>query len=296
MGSADEPEVTRALPPTEAFALLGQEIRMGVLEALFEADRERLPFSAIADAVGLRDPGHLHYHLEELRPHFVERTESGYRLARPGYTAIRAIRAGALTDRGELGPVALDGDCVLCGGDRELRYRDGFGVVVCPDCRSWFVRYPFPPGGLVDREPAAIPDVLDARCRSIRRLGNAGVCDRCGGAMDRRLVPGSPAPFGHPANVRYRCHRCDCRFDSTVGAALVGHPAVVGALRKRGIDAREPHLWDLAFAYDAERLTVVDRDPVAVELTVPADGGAVVLTVGDDGGVRGTRSAGAGSG
>lgn len=270
MASA-EPTTTEAIAPEEAFALLGHRIRIAVLRTLFEASGGPLAFSELRRRVGVRDSGRVNYHLSQLRPHFVERIEGGYRLCRPGFSAVRTLRAGTVTAAGELDPAALEADCVRCGGRLELRYRDQFAAVVCVDCGRWFVRYVFPPGALAGRTTTEVAAVLDQRCRTIRRLGNAGVCQLCNGPMTRRLDDDDC--FGHPSTVRYECERCRCAIDSTVGAALVSHPAVVAIHHGAGVDLRERRLWELRFAFDPDRLSVLEPGPRRVALTVPAGDG-----------------------
>lgn len=291
-----EPTAREVVSPSDAFALLGHEIRLDVLRVLFEASGGPLGFADLRRRVGVRDSGRVNYHITELRPHFVERTDEGYALRRPGYNVVRVLRAGTVTSAGELDPVALDADCVRCDGRPELRYRDQFALVGCPECGHWFVRYVFPPGALADRSADEVAAALDQRCRSLRRLGNAGVCELCSGPMTRRLAPDEC--FGHAANVVYECERCGCQFHSTVGAALADHPAVVALHHDHGVDLRERRLWGLGFAFDSDRLAVVESDPRTVALTVPVpvpvDGGeseVLELRVDADATVAGDRAA-----
>lgn len=73
---------------TEAFSLLGNEARLAVLLALWDAaepfdeagswdpaEGNAVPFSELRDRVGMRDSGQLNYHLGELEGHFVEQTD-----------------------------------------------------------------------------------------------------------------------------------------------------------------------------------------------------------------------------
>lgn len=282
-------EPVETLDPVEAFALLGQEIRLQVVRALFAADPgadgRPIPFSEIADAVELRDAGHLYYHLDSLCPHFVEHCEDGYRLRRPGRRAIRLLRSGALTADADPDPMALADDCVRCGGGLELRYDDGFARVVCPDCGRWFVRFRFPAGGFAGRDADGVAAAFDARCRAARRLGNRGVCPLCSGPMDRRLVTGSSDCFGHPANLRYACGRCGCGFNSTVGAALADHTAVVSFLDDHGIDPGDRPLWALPFAFDPDCVGFQRADPPGAILTLHEDAERLRVVVGLDGAV-----------
>lgn len=293
-----------AVTPERAFALLGSDLRLALLRALFDADGGPLAFSDLKARVDAADSGRVNYHLGRLEPHFVERTPDGYRLRRPGYRAVRVLRAGALTGDADLDPTPLDGvavggssgaarpsdgDCVRCGGRLELRYSDGFAAVVCPDCANWFVRYAFPPGGLDGRTPGEVAAALDAECRSVRRRASAGVCPMCGGRADSRLVAAPPRRFDHPAHVTYECEQCRCRLDSTVGAAVAEHPAVVAFHHDHGRDALAPPLWALPFAFDPNALAVVAESPPRARLSVELDGDELRLVVDETGAVVGTE-------
>lgn len=191
---------------------------------------------------------------------------------------MRLLLDGRLTRQGTVDPHPLD-DCVRCSGTCLLHCHDQYAAVTCPDCGHWFVRHGFPPGGLADRSADDVADVLDARCRTAHRLGNAGVCPLCSGRMTRKLGPDDQ--FGHAAAVAYECTRCDCAFDSTVGAAFVGHPAVVAFHRRHGVDWHA-RLWELEFAYDPNALSVLERGPTSVAWGVEYDDERLVLKVDSD--------------
>ena len=67
--------------PEAAFALLGDETRVGILQALGETPDEPVPFAELQGRVGMRDSGGFNYHLGKLRGSFVRRTEVGEALA-----------------------------------------------------------------------------------------------------------------------------------------------------------------------------------------------------------------------
>jgi hypothetical protein len=277
----------RVLEPTDAFALLSNEVRLSILWALFDSPAERASFSEIRARLDVSDPGHINYHLNELRPHFVERTTDGYTLQRPGYTAVRLLYSGEVTDTGMLEPHDLPGDCVRCQGSVQLRYDDGFALVYCTDCTHWFVRYVFAPGALEDRSIDEIATVLDERCRMIRRFGNRGICPMCNASMTSELTDGDC--FGHDVAVEYRCERCGCQFDSTVGAATVSHPAIVAFCHEHGIDVRERRLWELDFAFDPAALTVLRTRPWRVSLGIEYGSERLTLELDEDLGVVATH-------
>lgn len=74
------------LAPDEAFAALGNETRMAILQALWDS-RDPLSFSDLRDAIGIQDPGRFHYHLSHLTDHFVRKSGKGYVLRAAGNTS-----------------------------------------------------------------------------------------------------------------------------------------------------------------------------------------------------------------
>jgi DNA-binding transcriptional ArsR family regulator len=85
---------------TEAFKLLGDETRLAILLALWEAhepfaDGDAVGFSTLRDRVGTADSGRFNYHLDRLTDHFVRRTDDGYELREAGLTVGRSVIAVA---------------------------------------------------------------------------------------------------------------------------------------------------------------------------------------------------------
>ena len=104
----DDPEVD--LSPAEAFAIHGNDLRVDVLRALADAEREGagpgdpygLSFSELYERVDAESTAGFAYHLDRLAGTFVSRSESGYRLTDLGERIIRAILAGTYNERPSL--------------------------------------------------------------------------------------------------------------------------------------------------------------------------------------------------
>ena len=75
------------LTPDEAFAVLGNEIRLDIVRVLWNADAaheyddvsdtaETISFSELRRRVDIDDNGKFNYHLSQLVPHFVRQTGS----------------------------------------------------------------------------------------------------------------------------------------------------------------------------------------------------------------------------
>ena len=171
------------LSPDEAFAILGNDTRLDILNALWEAgahheyddidDTARtISFSELQRAVDVRDNGQFNYHLSELVPAFVRHTDEGYRLSGAGKQVCRAIVAisgkrtpGASSD--------LETPCPVCGGALTADYEDQWLRVTCSDCDGNFgnaapdgtvFHAPFPAAGLGDRTPDEAFSTGSYRC------------------------------------------------------------------------------------------------------------------------------------
>lgn len=269
----------------DRFAALGHDDRLAALDAIFRADEATVSFSTIRDAVGVRDPGRLAYHLRQLEPAFVKHDAAGYGLTRRGWNAAWVLRAGRFAEFPSSTEYPLDDACVRCGGSLVLGYDDQFGVVACRDCERWFVRYMLSPGGLDGRSDREVVDLLDHRARELRRAGNRGVCHVCAAPIERHLVA-DPQRYGHPVHVAYDCDRCRCTFTSTVGAAHVAHPDVVAFGQEHGLDVTDRPLWTLPFAFRVDCIegrSAGDDGELQATVQIAGDGESLELTVGAGG-------------
>ncbi|MFT4933083.1 MAG: DNA-binding transcriptional ArsR family regulator, partial [Natronomonas sp.] len=62
----------------EVFAVLADDTRVAILQALWETEDYEASFSELRDAVGMRDSGQFNYHLDKLVGPFVAKAEDGY--------------------------------------------------------------------------------------------------------------------------------------------------------------------------------------------------------------------------
>ena len=271
------------LTPAEAFALLGNETRIEVLQALHEATVEQgsddpVPFSELYDRVDLDDSAHFNYHLKQLLDHFVRKTDEGYAFRTPGWKVVRSVFAGTFTGRTELGPFDAPGDCYDCGGDLEARYADERLAIACVDCGRGHVDYPFPPGGLDDRTPAEFLDAFHHHVRHHYCLAADGVCPECMGRMSTTLDTCTRIPDQEVA-VRHVCNRCDNRLASAVGLNLLDTAEVLTFHSERGVDLTTEPFWTHDWCVSDVRTTVLQTDPATVRLDVPCDGDTLSVTV-----------------
>ncbi|MFC7068062.1 winged helix-turn-helix domain-containing protein [Halobaculum lipolyticum] len=294
------------LAPAEAFALLGNETRIDILQALHGATIERddgtpIQFSELYDRVDLDDSAHFNYHLKQLLDHFVRKVEcdpadpdgstadgssggatddcvEGYEFRTPGWKVVRSVFAGTFTGRSEVGPFDAPGDCYECGGDLEARYANERLTIACTDCGRTPVNYPFPPGGLADRTPAEFLDAFHHHVRHHYCLAADGVCPECMGRMETTVTTDTSMP-GQDVAVEHVCGRCDNRLASAVGVNLLDTAPVLTFFADRGVDLTTDPFWTHPWTVSDVYTTVVTTDPLRVRLTLPCGDDAIGVTV-----------------
>ncbi|MFC5368417.1 DUF7351 domain-containing protein [Salinirubrum litoreum] len=269
-----------ALAPEDAFALLGNEIRMGVLEALWRALPDRVSFSDLRETVGVRDSGQFNYHLGRLTDRFVHRNEDGYTLRPAGTLVMGAVVSGSYTHTGRADPIRLPDPCYLCGGPLVLTYEDERATIACEDCAELVTGATVPPGVLADYDTDDLPGVVAAFVRTLVRHAQAGFCPTCHGRMEGRLqlvdatdTHSADADTADPTvRVSYDCARCPERVQASVATAIMETTPVVAFHDDHGIDVTREPTWRLDWLHD-DALDVVSTDPLCVHRTI---------TLGDD--------------
>jgi hypothetical protein len=83
----------------------------------------------------------------------------------------------------------------------------------------------------------------------------------------------------HPAVVAVDCERCSFYSFIPVGVVLLTRPAVTGQLYEVDVDSRETPLWDLGFVVDSDSVTVLQTDPMCVEVSVPDATESLAVTI-----------------
>lgn len=268
-----------------AFELLGNEGRLAVLRALFDAD-EAQSFSDLHDAVDIRDSGQFNYHLEKLVGVFVRKTDEGYRLTAEGKDVVGSILAGPYTKTVEADPVPVDATCASCGGPLVGRFDDDELVrVACDDCDRNVISLTIPPGAFEDYPREAWPVVAERWTRRQFETMQQGFCTVCHGPTTSHLETDPEALYDvFEVGVRYVCERCGEDMFANVEASLVFHPAVVAFHHERGVDIGTTPIWELDWAVRSSA-EIVAEDPLRVEVSVECDGDVLVLTLDDRGDV-----------
>ncbi len=294
---------------TEAFSVLGNETRLSILLALWEAyepfvEDNAVPFSELRERVGMRDSGQFNYHLDRLAGHFVRKTEDGYELRHAGHQLVRTVIAGTGIEAPTLEPTETDGECNRCGAPTAVTYQDGRLYLVCTECDgNWRVgeRQPvgaliggnFDPAGLTDRQPERLWTAMTVGMRHAAQSGIEGVCEVCSGPTETSLdvctehgSDGLCEACGREwaLAARSHCHVCKNSHTGPPYWYLAWHPVVVAFYYERGVSLQYDvgdHLdiGGLAGEYDQE---LVADDPPRVQVTYRYEGDRLELLVDEE--------------
>ncbi|WP_327051509.1 DUF7351 domain-containing protein [Halomicrococcus gelatinilyticus] len=280
---------------TDAFSVLGNDIRVGILrelaDAMGESPDSRLSFSTLRERVGVRDPGKFNYHLDRLRGTFVEKTDDGYVLRYPGLMVVSAIRAGTYTGGDDTETVETDRDCPRCGDGLTVTYGDGFLELSC-DEDDLLSRVLLPPGATEGR---TTEELLELANRSARRdMSHAadGVCPYCWGQVDATIRwPEATSRFEDTSapgpKVRYDCGRCWANVEVPLAGVATLHPAVVAFYHDHGVNV---HDWPfVGLSYSGTEQSIVSEDPVRVSVTLREDDEEMRVVLDDEGTVVDTK-------
>ena len=265
--------------PEEVFALLGNDLRMRILQALFEDPFHPLSFSTLRDRVDERDSGKFNYHLTKLVGRFVRKTDEGYELTLAGWKVIGAMLAGTYSSSGSIDPIDLDVACPECEGTVRLTYEDERMVVACVDCGEQLSSAGVPPGVFEE-----IPHVFEQWMHTLVDQAERGFCVSCSGrVVPMVVVDGEDPHIGtvDAPRVKYVCQRCPEVVSLSLDSALLGHPAVVGFHYDHGVDLRTTRAWTLDWTRDSEPV-VESHDPLRVRVTVQLDDDTLDLVVDED--------------
>jgi ribosomal protein S27AE len=277
----DDGVVVERRSPEAVFALLGDDIRVGIVQALGETPDQPVAFAELRTRVGVEDSGQFNYHLKKLRGALVRRTDDGYELTYAGRQIVGAIHAGTYTASATVESIPLDGECPLCGGPLTAEYRDETAHTTCTRCEEWHNEFAFPPGSLDQFSRAELPLAFERWMFHGLHGIDAGFCHVCAGRITARLVVDSPEDriADLPAHVEYECPRCG---STARAAALVPgllHPAIQGFLFEHGVDVTSDPSWTFGDQLDAD-VTVHDTEPPTIEVRyeVTTEAGTGVIT------------------
>ena len=264
---------------SEAFARLGNETRMAILEALTTVEEGRVrpterTFTELFEATDESTTAGFSYHLRQLRGEYVEQVDDGYALTYAGLKVVREIAAGTYTERFDLAPLAVPDPCPFCSGGLEATGEDNVLTVSCVDCERDVLVLPFPPGGHATHDEGELLAAFDRHHRHRVRLMREGSCPECGGATHREVDVGGDRP-----HAELECSACGYALRCPVALTVLEHPAVVSHYHEQGEDVRDHPVWNVG---DGWTETVLSEDPVCVRVGVRVGDEHLTLLVGED--------------
>ncbi len=270
----------------DVFNLVSDETRVDIVRALVERRRERpdapaVPFVELRKRVGISDSGNFNYHLGQLRGHFVEKSDAGYQLTVTGRALAGAMVSGVYTNDARVEPTELPWPCLQCDEPVFGSYADG---VLSATCKNGHIVFEtaIPPGAVDGRSTEELFSLSTLTTQWTAEVATAGICQSCLGTVERSIVETDHEGVEF-YGFRVTCERCGLRFETSVGFAVVRHPAVVAFYHDRGVDIRTRPPWTLSFCDATEPVTLVSDDPLRVRVDVQHNGDELRLTL-DEGG------------
>lgn len=321
--SADEPLESRdgavGEHATAAFELLGDETRVAILLALWEAfdpfasgtwnptDGNAVPFSDLYDRVEYDTTANFSYHLEKLEGRFIRKSDDGYELLPAGHTIVRTIIGVAASGAETFEPAEIDLPCPLCGDSTAVTYRNQRLYRVCTGCDGYYsVDDEHPsglltsalanPAGLRNRTPEAIFAAIRTQIYHQYALRVAGICPECSGRIETRFhvcdahdpKADDPCPTcgrQYDPAVRFVCTVCKHWNSTSVAEISMRHPAVAAFCWEHGIElgyaSDDTARW-LANLFEKVDQELLSRDPPRVRVTVRYEGDELRLTVDEE--------------
>ncbi|UPM42152.1 DUF7351 domain-containing protein [Halocatena salina] len=280
MSDSTEQDVTERLPPEDVFSILGNETRIDIIQALWQAENTPVSFSELQDRAAVADSGQFNYHLGKLVGTFVQRDEEGYGLTYAGRRIIGAILDGTYTKRVEIDPFEIGTSCSACGSSLEASYENDQFVVCCPNCTEAVLRFAFPPGVLDGRPRKEFAETASRWIRAQLSFTVNGVCPNCAGAITHSITR-DPEYHNREIGLEYDCERCQHHATATVGLHLSYHPAVIALYDDHGIDLNEEFLQ--SYVYNVDQYTTVrSNNPLRISVTVSLLGDELELIVDED--------------
>jgi len=298
-------EESATLSPDEAFAVLGDETRLQILQTLGEADKP-LAFSALFDRIEYDDSSNFGYHLDKLVDHFVRKADEGYHLQQAGRRVVESVLSGAVTDDPVLAPSEIDRPCPFCSSPIEVGFQQERVEMHCTECpglrghaesdENRFDEYGtlgyllLPPAGIHGRTP---PEVLRAAeiwtATEIQAVAR-GVCRRCSASVDHAVhaceahdaTDGRCDQCGQRFGARFAATCTNCIFDveAPIAPHLAVHTDLMAFMIEHDIDPVSPEAFD--FPYAAVEETILSTDPFEARFTFTADDDTLTLTVDGD--------------
>ncbi|WP_435362030.1 ArsR/SmtB family transcription factor [Haloarchaeobius sp. DFWS5] len=298
-GQGDE-----GLTPEEAFSLLGNETRFGILQALWKEldppNSAPVSYSELMDRVGVRDSGNFNYHLGKLEGHFVTSTDDGYELLEAGLQVVRSVLAGTAVGDAKIEPTAVDFPCSVCYSETTmLEYENEKVTLWCAECDGHYpaeepsgklADFAMPPAGLAARGPVELLEAGMTRVNLQVQSMAAGVCPTCSCSPELQIRVGETGTpletFDDPGEAvgaervmsNYICPTCKLHWRFPTWVHVIWHPAIVSFYHQHGqtVDVLSWELYTRGQEYDVSFTSV---DPIRITVTVAENGDSRTLTL-----------------
>lgn len=267
-----------------SFDVLGQEIRIGIVEALVEKqiDDPQNPgasFSELRDRVGVTDSGQFNYHLDKLTGRFVQETNAGYELNAAGQEVAGAVLSRSLGSDGQWGPTELDAPCRACGETVRVYYEDG---KIFAECDNDHLNHSdYFPGSIV--EERSLPEVMGLATLIGQQDIDLLIRDVCPNCY-REIESGVILEQGEPL-LEGQCHHCGYFLQGPASLAVLTHPVLQAFYVERERDVREVPLWTLPFLTEPNRMHVDSEAPLQITVDASYNDEELTFLIDDEGSV-----------
>lgn len=294
------------LPTDEAFAVLGNETRLDIVRVLWQSGAmylyddvdettQTIPYSDLRQSVDVEDSGKFNYHLSKLQPHFVTKTDDGYRLSGAGKKIARTVVAVSGTSpdtRAE-----LDVSCPLCESPIQASYDDTWLRFTCTECEGLFgdaapdgtlLNENFPQAGVASRDVVSAYRTKLYRCILDMLYLMQGICRECASPVEASVTVCDDHVDQHPCNscgrhseawAELRCGTCQFAKRLPVEFCTLGLLPTLAFLYDHGIDLFDPSLQEMVEIVDTQFSLGVSRDPLRLTVTVEGGDEHLVLTL-----------------
>jgi hypothetical protein len=272
-------ESEHCLRPAEAFALIGDETRIAILEALWHVGERPAEFTTLYEMTETDNSAQFNYHLNQLTGHFVRKRDDGYELRTAGERVIQAVVDGSFNAHPDLDPFETGDECTQCRGSLVATYDEEKLAISCPACGHTHGQYSFPPGGLISRDKQDILSAFDQRVRHLHCLARDGVCPKCSGQIQTQIARGGDCCLDTDLRAEYTCKQCQHNLCSPIGLVLLDESAVVAFYRDHGLDLGATPYWRLDWCVSDDYTTVRATDPWTIAVSVVQNDDTLTVTL-----------------
>lgn len=303
------------IQPDEAFAILGNDTRMKILQTLGTANSP-VPFTELHNRVDVRDSGRFNYHLDKLVGHFVDQTDDGYELKIAGERVIDAVLSGAISHSPTVEPTELDERCYHCETPIWIDYKDQVAYIYCRGCSGNFdisedvlrdrfedaeraAKFSvkssnvFPPALVKGRSAAQIHRAAGTRFHLDMFSWGLDLCPRCSAPLDPSVEvceehEVSEELCSECSNLQATmlvttCTNCTYSKDGLFSYRLFSHTAMLDFITDHDLNPIAPDslesFWGHFTPYEEEILSV---DPFEARFKFTIEGDAITFTINDE--------------